>query len=69
MIIYNAVVVDVVVGAIVVVVVVVVPHPPAATHVKYSNCLDICQSKLAVVLHPICLLGIAMIIYLLRYNI
>jgi hypothetical protein len=59
MIIYNAVVVDVVVGAIVVVVVVVVPHPPAATHVKYSNCLDICQSKLALPLHPICLLGIA----------
>jgi hypothetical protein len=42
-----------------VVVVVVVPHPPAVTQVKCCNCLDICQSKLALPLHPICLLGIA----------
>ena len=56
MIIYNAVVV-----------VVVVPHPPAVTHVRRSNCLDICHSKLALVLQPICLLGIA-IFYIFSTN-
>lgn len=49
------------------VVVVVVPQPPAVTHVKYCNCLDICHSKLALVLHPICLLGIA-IFYIFSTN-
>jgi hypothetical protein len=58
MIIYDTVVVVVVVGVIVVVDV-VVPHPQAATQIRRSNCLDICQSKLACVLCPICLLGIA----------
>jgi hypothetical protein len=43
-------------------VVVVVGQQLAVTCVKYSNCLDICQSKLSVVLQPICLDGIAILL-------
>jgi hypothetical protein len=33
-----------------------------ATPVRYSNCLDICHKRFSSVPHPICLLGIAMIV-------
>jgi hypothetical protein len=62
MIIYNAVVVVVVVGAIVVVVVVV--QPPAITHVSLSNSFDIVHRRLLCVLQPICLDGIAIILFI-----
>jgi len=41
------------------VVVVVLPQPPLLTQISSSNCLEICQRRLVVVLPPICLLGIA----------
>jgi hypothetical protein len=44
-----------------VVVVVVVEQSLAVTQIKRSNCLEICQSKLAFVLQPICLDEIAIL--------
>jgi hypothetical protein len=57
----------VVVGATVVVVV-VDAGGLAVTCIKYSNCLDICQSKLSVVLQPICLDGIAILLFLVCFT-
>jgi hypothetical protein len=42
--------------------VVVVEQLLTVTQIKRSNCLDICQSKLLFVPHPICLEGIAMLL-------
>jgi len=55
------------IGADVVVVVVVVKQPLAVTHINLSNSLDICHRRLLCVLQPICLDGIAIILYLLNY--